>query len=502
MRIAAFIFLLLTVSVRAETIWIAQTAAGGDTGADAANAHAMTWFNTAGNWGGGAGEIDPGDTVMFSGTITSTATVQLSGSDGSPITLAFDTGAKFSKATWGNNASSPIVVQNKGWITISNAVINSTANGTSLGNKVATYGMWINDTTNVLITGCSVTNLYVRDSGSSDDDTVAFVGIMAEGSVVNYTVSNCIVTWCDAGIGNYPEYGTNIVISSNYVHYCSDSIQVGTGSATGYIVDTVVRNNDIGSNYPWPTGSWNMGTEAYHSDGIQTWAHYGGGVNTNLVIHGNYIHGNVGHLNSCIFISGTNDYATIYNNVMTLGAGSTNYLASGHIYLRDCRGTKIFNNTIVGQSTAVGNGIELAYNTTNVFVTNNIISTCNVYIYVGAEAGGIDSDFNSFYGGAGGGYPFYWHVGAKLTNEWQALGKDASSFFGDPSLVNTWELSSSSSLIGAGVVMNDRFTVDKVGSTRGAAWDIGAFEYGAESASSRISATLNRVELRGGVIIR
>lgn len=54
----------------AEDIYVAQTAAGDDNGTSCANAKSAVWFNTAGSWGGGAGEIDPGDTVHLCGTIS------------------------------------------------------------------------------------------------------------------------------------------------------------------------------------------------------------------------------------------------------------------------------------------------------------------------------------------------------------------------------------------------------------------------------------------------
>ena len=57
----------------AEHIYIAQTARGANTGTDAANAHAYTWFNDDRNWSTVAatdGKIGPGDTVHLTGTIS------------------------------------------------------------------------------------------------------------------------------------------------------------------------------------------------------------------------------------------------------------------------------------------------------------------------------------------------------------------------------------------------------------------------------------------------
>ena len=47
---ALFQFLAMLFPAAAEHIYIAQTARGANTGTDAANAHAYTWFNDDRNW--------------------------------------------------------------------------------------------------------------------------------------------------------------------------------------------------------------------------------------------------------------------------------------------------------------------------------------------------------------------------------------------------------------------------------------------------------------------
>lgn len=51
-------------------IFISQTAQGNNSGANCANAHSAAWFNTASNWNGGAGTVQPGDTIHLCGTFT------------------------------------------------------------------------------------------------------------------------------------------------------------------------------------------------------------------------------------------------------------------------------------------------------------------------------------------------------------------------------------------------------------------------------------------------
>src|SRR5437867_2711294 len=64
-------------------IYIAQVATGLDDGSSCANAHAVTFFNTAGNWGVGASQIGAGTTVHLCGTITTQLIAQGNGASGS-----------------------------------------------------------------------------------------------------------------------------------------------------------------------------------------------------------------------------------------------------------------------------------------------------------------------------------------------------------------------------------------------------------------------------------
>lgn len=48
---------LWSASIQAESIYIAQTSQGTGDGTSAANARAVSWFNSSGNWGSGTGKI-------------------------------------------------------------------------------------------------------------------------------------------------------------------------------------------------------------------------------------------------------------------------------------------------------------------------------------------------------------------------------------------------------------------------------------------------------------
>ena len=140
--------LLFNTNALADDIFVAQTAAGGDTGADCSNAHSMSWLNTAGSWGGGGADVDPGDTVRLCGTLTTALTIQGGGSDGSLITILFEPGAKFSAATWTTpaitNAGYDYIIIDGG----TNGIIDATDNGTSLTYQNEVAAIAIDDAQN------------------------------------------------------------------------------------------------------------------------------------------------------------------------------------------------------------------------------------------------------------------------------------------------------------------------------------------------------------------
>jgi hypothetical protein len=78
----------LTITVGSgESFFVAQTAAGSGDASSCANAKAITFFNTAANWGAGTGKVSGGDTVFLCGALTSTLTVQGDGTAGNPIVI-------------------------------------------------------------------------------------------------------------------------------------------------------------------------------------------------------------------------------------------------------------------------------------------------------------------------------------------------------------------------------------------------------------------------------
>jgi hypothetical protein len=108
---------LLSGVATAKDIYIAQSAAGANSGLDCADAHSVSFFNTAANWGPGAAQIGPGTTAHLCGVITTELTVQASGSGGSPITILFQPNAQVALPAC-DNSNGCLNINGKSYITI------------------------------------------------------------------------------------------------------------------------------------------------------------------------------------------------------------------------------------------------------------------------------------------------------------------------------------------------------------------------------------------------
>ena len=94
--LVSLLFLPAFVLAAAESIYVAQSQAGGNTGADCSNAHSISWLNSSGNWNSSVdtadGYVGPGDTVHLCSTdyFTTALNTAGAGTSGHPITILFD----------------------------------------------------------------------------------------------------------------------------------------------------------------------------------------------------------------------------------------------------------------------------------------------------------------------------------------------------------------------------------------------------------------------------
>lgn len=468
-------------------IYISQT--GGGNGSSCQSPLTVSWFNTASNWGIGAGQIGQGDTVHLCGTISTGINVQGSGVAGSPITIYFEPNAKLSAPYWEKISwdRSAVLIMNKNYVVLdggTNGIVESTDNGTTRNYKYFQYSVWLYNCNNCEVKNLSVLGTYVRTPLSSDkmDGSAIYV------SGNNNLIHNNTVSESNNGIYySYPGGAStaNVKIYDNKISRVSNGIAFGSGNTNAIADNVEIYGNDISDGYVWDgifTGC--TGDCWFHNDGIQLWAVHTGSKLTNLRIHDNYVHGDMGkHITGWIFVEGNIIMPLIYNNV--LFSTGTSYPANGMII---SVAGYIMNNTI-----ATFDKPGICINTKpGAVVQNNILYNCysSVAIYPSTTVTSV-IDYNLYYPAqtsfnnalinpVGGSFSF-----RSTLAKWQAdTGYDMYSSIANPQFVDVmsrnFRLSATSPAINSGVSGAQYFNLDHDGVYRpqGGAWDIGAYESG------------------------
>ena len=415
----------------AADYYVAQTALGADTGADAGDAHSLAWLNTPGSWNAGSGTVQPGDVVHLCGTLTNRAQILGSGLPGSPITVLFEPGAKLSAPYWDSNGAlsasyrSNLVVDGG-----ANGLIEATDNGTAKTYQQAgSVGVLVTYADRVMVRNLSISNLYVRTPGSSDS-IVSGAGVSLSFSTYGgqTTISNVTVAEGRNGIVvELPGASTNadITLSSNRLLHISTGIIVGSGNdyATGRNVE--ISHNTIDGMYVWD-GVWTNSQGSLdwnHGDGIHCWAVHPGSSLTGLRVHQNTIGPASGrHTTGLVYTEGYLYSATMDGNI--LAVMGTNAVTDGMIAVKGpVAGTNclmsyglyiITNNTFQAASSCIGFSVT---GSTNVFVKQNVFNAVGVPISVDDPTAVLAmSDNNSFCGGFLG---LYRNIGIYSLPVWQ-----------------------------------------------------------------------------------
>lgn len=312
--VAAVLFVLTGIA-QGEGIYIAQTAQGSDNGSSAANAHSVIWFNTAANWGTGAGKISPGDTMRLCGTITSPIIIQGSGTTGNPITVLFESGAKMSKAHWyGANSNAAIYGNSKSYIVIdggTNGLIEATDNGTAKTYQYNIAGVFFSSGSNITVKNLSVYPLYERVEGADSNNFCS--GLEFDGISTNITLRNN--TLKDASNGMYIGYragSSGIDISGNTGDNCGHScVTVGSQNTNETITNVQIYNNTFHKSRKW------SGAPAIHTNLIHAWAVHSGSRLDELKIFNNHFSGQCGtNSTALVFLEGYIYSPQIYNNIL------------------------------------------------------------------------------------------------------------------------------------------------------------------------------------------
>lgn len=466
-------------------IYVAQAAAGADTGASCAAAHSATWFNTSGNWGAAA-TVAPGDTVHLCGTFTGTGgstmlTVQASGTSGNPITVLWETDAILTAPYWG--VTGAIRCSGKSYITIdggSNGIIRNSANGDALANQQNSQGVSVDGCDNITVRRLNVQTIYVHTQDANQSGGVYSAAFSTTAISINQS-SNALVelnttTDSSTAIGFGGDTGTvaGFEARDNNMTNCNRCLVVGVATST--LQNVLLHDNDFGGG----AYLWDQPDNAYHHNAIHVFNTTSGHIN-NLQIYNNYVHGvwgadtNSNHTTSMFFVETVNpasgSAALIFNNVL-VGANRYSMPTNGYVFCKsNTAACEVYGNVFTGVNDGSHYGTAMTCSAPQpMTIKNNIVQYMGAYYTCTWTA----VDYNIYNDvSAWDGYGTF--------AAWQGAGYDANGLSSNPNLDATSKPQFGSSAIGAGVNLSalgiTALNSDKNGVARGSAWDIGAYEF-------------------------
>jgi hypothetical protein len=456
-------------------IYIAQTVAGSANGSSCANAYAISFFNTASNWGTDAGKIGPGITVHLCGIITSLMTFQGSGSSGSPVTVLFESGAKMSAPTWGGNNSAIFASGTHTYLVVdggTNGIIEATDNGSSpiYGYQDDISAVDLQICNNCIIRNLMVRNMFVK---TSNDSQGAGGGIFIKGS--NSKIYNNTIYECMMGIGyNYMAGSTTLngEIYGNTIYNMNHAIAVGDTGSGAIFSGLLIHDNVIHDAAKWD----DLINNNFHHNGIIVFITNNDSVVSGLKIYNNYIYGDFGKRETGhIFLDGEGNGsaggfngALIFNNLL-VDNSSENGPSNGLITLKlngSSPAVGVYNNVMYFTTEVGSRDVRNTGSSGAVLTLKNNVTVHGYGVYNDSN-NTIISDYNNWYALSGTDVTDGSH--SKTTN---------------PNLDASFKPQSSSVvLIGIGINMTSlgiaALNFDKAGVARPAsgAWDIGAYQY-------------------------
>jgi hypothetical protein len=424
-------FLLLATHCLGADIYFAQTSAGGNSGADCADAYA---YNDATHGLGTAGAWTAGNTLHLCGTFSGTTaiswiTAQGSGSSGNVITLKFETGASLQQYYCASEYGC-INISSQSYIMIdggTNGFIENTQNGSPGGacpstcnyqqNSRAIYSAACN---NCEIKNLIIENIYVHTECEAASGCDVTNGINAGTNAIVFGGSNQIIhdnVIHDVGWPLYEQAanGDSASIYNNQIYNMDHGVACGAG-ANVTVNPLLIYNNHFHDMASWDTGT----ADEFHHDGVHCFSTLSPvGKIQNLYLYNNLFDGNQGNccVTAWVFLEGgnsggstpwTDSTGTLYawNNVI-LGS---NDLGNGQLSVGVGTGHEIFNNTIQGTN-AGNNGACLLFDTsaTDVIVENNALQGCNQLLANGnpAPTSFTTIDYNAYGGTVTGGNPVF-----------------------------------------------------------------------------------------------
>jgi len=491
--------ILLCLSAYAEDIYVSQSGAG--SGLSCADSRSISWLNTAANWGGGSGEVDPGDTVHLCGDITSQIVIQTSGTSGNVITVYFEPGAKMTSPAWPGPSTSTsagaIVVSKKNYITIdggSNGVIENTDNGTGLGNQVDSVGVNGNGNSFFVVKNLTISNIYVRTTGTEQVSAGNAISNTNKSGGAFSNVRFTGNTIHDVGIGIRNDYdpsgASDIEIDHNTIYSVNWGANVGSRNTGSTCTRVQFHDNTVYGFSNWDDTS---ASNTFHHNAFFGWASHTSATLTEVDVYSNTIGPGFGlHSTSGVFFQYFVDAIRIYNNVFI--AALDDYPSNGLVFLDPYSSVPsshgVYNNTFIGEGSGTAVGVSLLVDNTQTVTLhckNNLISGVATAIAIFSNTGfSGDIDYNLGYNlfvDRPYSYSASSSSSAKTFAQWQGLGFDVHGLSADPVLTGSYMLTAGSPAIGAGANLSSlgitALNSDKNGVLRGSSWDLGALEYAA-----------------------
>ena len=488
-----------------------------------------------------------GDTVIFKGGVSYTNTIYTrGGTAANPVTYDGNSSGTFGTgkavldgnylitngvprfpdygAAWIITNQTGVVLRNFQVQHIGGIPMSAYANysyPTNLLPNVTGYGVWLTDSTNIVIRDCLFqemgywTNRFpvnTYPTGQNGHGVQVYSG-------VNITITNCEFTRMAYSIGlnaGYPAAGlllSNVVVSGCDFHsYINWMVTVSPSSAATRLDGVMITNNVLHDAWESSGAYWwdgiNGGGGFPHFDGIFLGiANLANIVYTNIAICNNLFYWNNtnGGGTAWIFLSNMGGDVKIFNNVCL-----NNYHSFGFIYVQDGPylsnnatpiNFKFVNNSIFSANSSFyvrwsdpGNGGDPLLPPCQIRIKNNVSYLTNGDTYhtpfsiVGTTNILTECDYN-----------LYWcretydqHDIANNTSfaAWRARGYDVHGSYANPLFSNILpglevnsgscdlHLQASSPAIGAGVNLSAFFSTDKDGVLRSSTnqWGIGAYD--------------------------
>jgi len=442
-RLFRLLFILLTIAAIpavASDIYVAQSSAGGNTGANCANARAGSSL-IAGDW-------VAGNTIHLCGTWTGAAnqspfiTALGNGSAGNPITIFFEAGAilqapYFLNSQGGTQGGAITLQSGRSWIVIDGnnkqGTIQNTANGSSLANQQTSAGISAFGCSNCTIKNLNIFNIYVNVAGNGTiGDSSLVIAVDFSGS--NWTVSGNLIHdcgWCLRT--DYANGDTNYSIFNNEIYnqghgYAFATAHAGSPNCTSpcllfhdnYMHDTANWDGVP----PYPAGCFS------HQDGIHM---FGTGTSTagDIYVYNNKFSGNWGNCpTGFVYLESllpANTY--FFNNVGIVNSNIVNSNGWFGLFSAQNSGQALVtDNTIVGQTSSDNSQCFSIGAMNNVTFKNNVVAPCGTGLqFKTSNTGTTKIDYN-FYGAQNGSNGMIWHGSFFTYTNWKtACSCDAHS---------------------------------------------------------------------------